>query len=412
MLIFYINCPLQKGEVLVFYPVYMSLDKIRASVSTTADIPEFNLLGKIILYNDYILINKINKGVFIIDNSNKTSPQIKKFIGIPGNIDIAVSGNVLYADSYVDLLAFDISDINNIILQKRINNIFPRNDMQPFLGKNINLNDPIIIEKVDSEKGIVVDWEEKKEIRTIEIEYRTQQPFYYGMVLADGGVETPAASIAGSMARFTLYNNYLYTVDNNSLYVFNISNPMDPTYDKKLNVNMTVETIFCYEKKLFIGDQDGVSIYDVSEDPSRPNYVSVIYHITAKDPVVVKDRYLYYTVRGRESWENELNIFDISNIKSPVSIATYAMTEPYGLGITEISGNDYLFVCDGKEGIKIYDAKYPPNLYRKTTILKGEQTYDIILYNNTAYIVTKSSFYQYDYTDINNLTLLSKLGIK
>ncbi len=38
---------------------------------------------------------------------------------------MAVRGNILFADSYVDLVAIDITDIDNPVEISRIENIFP-----------------------------------------------------------------------------------------------------------------------------------------------------------------------------------------------------------------------------------------------------------------------------------------------
>ncbi|HHN47860.1 MAG TPA: hypothetical protein ENN08_02830, partial [Bacteroidales bacterium] len=52
----------------------------------------------------------MNQGIHVVDNSNPASPQIISFIAIPGNYDLAIRGNILFADSYIDLVALDISD--------------------------------------------------------------------------------------------------------------------------------------------------------------------------------------------------------------------------------------------------------------------------------------------------------------
>lgn len=70
--------------------------------------------GKIYFAYDRIYINEREEGVHIIDNTDPKNPQKVKFIAIPGNIDIAVKGNVLYADNFSDLVAIDISDLNDV----------------------------------------------------------------------------------------------------------------------------------------------------------------------------------------------------------------------------------------------------------------------------------------------------------
>ena len=54
--------------------------------------------GKLYIFGNYIFLNEIDKGIHIIDNSNPASPKNVAFIDIPGNLDMAVKGNILYAD--------------------------------------------------------------------------------------------------------------------------------------------------------------------------------------------------------------------------------------------------------------------------------------------------------------------------
>ena len=48
----------------------------------------------------------------------------KRQINIPGNYDIATKDDYLYADSYIDLVIFDISDVNSIKEVNRIKGSF------------------------------------------------------------------------------------------------------------------------------------------------------------------------------------------------------------------------------------------------------------------------------------------------
>ena len=43
--------------------------------------------------------------------------------------------------------------------------------------------------------------------------------------------------------------------------------------------------------------------------------------------------------------------------------------------------------------------------------ISGIETYDVIAYNQIALVVAKDGLYQYDYSDINNIHLISKTGI-
>jgi hypothetical protein len=86
---------------------------------------EISNLGKIFFLEPLIFISEINQGVHIINNSNPEHPEKLGFINIDGCLDVSVKGNILFAENYTDLVAIDISDLDNIKLLSRTPNIFP-----------------------------------------------------------------------------------------------------------------------------------------------------------------------------------------------------------------------------------------------------------------------------------------------
>ena len=102
---------------------YITYDELRKSVKVEAP-REIENSGKIYIFNDLLLVNEPNTGVHIIYNKDKEKPIPKVFIRLHGNIDVAVKNGYLYADSFIDLVVFDIRDINNIKEIKRAKNVF------------------------------------------------------------------------------------------------------------------------------------------------------------------------------------------------------------------------------------------------------------------------------------------------
>src|SRR5688572_9720411 len=102
----------------VYEPVHISIQEVRNSFSVmpakTLEKP-----GKIYIYGKYLLINENKKGIHIIDNSNPSAPNNIAFLNIPGNMDMAVKNNVLYADNYNDLISLDISNPASVKLISR-----------------------------------------------------------------------------------------------------------------------------------------------------------------------------------------------------------------------------------------------------------------------------------------------------
>ena len=91
------------------------------------------LIGKIYLYQHYLLINSPYKGIYIYDNSDSSAPLPLVYIDIPGNVDMAVKDGYLYADSYQDLVTIKlVDDFGNVVIDvdtvgevDRIENVFP-----------------------------------------------------------------------------------------------------------------------------------------------------------------------------------------------------------------------------------------------------------------------------------------------
>ena len=84
-------------------PTVKSLAEIRSSVSVTSAQPTQSN-GKIYVAENYLFYIAKESGVHVFDNTNPSSPQNIAFINLAGVHDIAVKGNYLFADNFVDLL--------------------------------------------------------------------------------------------------------------------------------------------------------------------------------------------------------------------------------------------------------------------------------------------------------------------
>ncbi len=107
-----------------YEPITLSLKDLRSPI--TAQIPmSIQENGKIVLYGNYLLVNEPMKGVHIFDNTDPKKPIALAFLPILGVTDVSIKNNVLYADSYIDLVAFDISDMSDIKTLHRLEKAFP-----------------------------------------------------------------------------------------------------------------------------------------------------------------------------------------------------------------------------------------------------------------------------------------------
>lgn len=392
-------------EYTINEPVYMSTADFKNAVKSESS-RNMKETGKIYFYGDYILVNEKFQGIHVINNSDPSNPVTEKFITIPGNIDMAIKDNMLYADSYTDLVVIDISNIDKATESKRFDDVFLYS--LPPTNNNYRYGD------IDPKKGIVIGWEVK---RTSE---KYQEPRYYPMYdymtnsAAEASSKTNGSNIgkAGSMARFMIQGNTLYTLKSSyALNIYDIANTNEAMFSGSLNLGWGIETVFAYNNHLFFGANQGMYIYDIS-NPFAPEYVSEYSHFTSCDPVVVDDEYAYITLRAG-NWcgqnTNQLDVVDISDLSTPSLLKSYSMKNPYGLGID----GDLLFVCDGTAGLKIYDKSDPLNIAANHLSTFTDLTpYDVIPLGNILVVISPEGLLQYDYTDINNIQLLSTIKVQ
>jgi hypothetical protein len=212
----------------------------------------------------------------------------------------------------------------------------------------------------------------------------------------------------GSMARFTVNSTHLYTVDDESLNVYQLleNGGVVKINDKFLGFG--IETIFATEKELFIGSTSAVYIYDITNG-SNPQLLSQYTHILSCDPVVVQDTIAYVTLRSgnacRPTGSSSLDILNVKDLTKPQIIGSYFLESPYGLGV---DGNT-LFVCEGEKGLKVFNVTNPKNLSIKS-IYSSIDAYDVIPNNGVLIVTGKDGIYQYDYSS-GNLQLLSHLNV-
>ncbi len=377
-------------------PVYKSRSAVLASINGDAN-TAIQQAGKLYIKDNFIYVNEVNKGIHIINNSNPSKPVQVAFLSIPGNLDIAIKGNILYADMYDELLALDITDPHHAKLTNSIKNFFTG---RSYIG-NYFTNDS---------DEVVVDWSQKD--TTIEWTTTIDPGGCNGCgfeTLNSSAAPLKSSGTAGSMASMVLMNNYLYAISEmHSLGIVDVSNPSNPKLDSSFFAGYDLETIYPFEDKLFLGSQIGVFMYDVS-DPQHPVSIGQFEHGTACDPVIADANYAYVTLHsgtycGGDA--NELDVVDISNITNSQLVKSYGLVSPKGLS----KDGSLLFVCDSTN-VKVFNAANPSAL-TLTQSIASKSPYDVISGNKKLIVVNADGLYQYDYSNINAIKLLSFIAAK
>lgn len=153
--VFLFSCdPSQDGVVTnidTYVPIYSTLSGVQ-EISLEPQQTTINA-GKIYAYRNYIFQNDVNSGIHIIDNTDRKNPVKIAFLKLPLNTEMAIKGGYLYANNYLDLVVFDLTNPTKPKLVKRVPNVFPddNQDFPPF--KNVYFQCP------DPSKGIIIGWE-------------------------------------------------------------------------------------------------------------------------------------------------------------------------------------------------------------------------------------------------------------
>ena len=373
-------------------PVYLEMKDVRAQEISIAPAQEIENPGKIYIYKDFLLINEPNEGIHIYDNKNPANPINLSFIPIEGNVDLAINSDILYADNYVDLLAFDLSNIRNIRLVKRVEDVF-NHLYQHSTGKIITFKDTVLTS--DSPR-----WE-----------YNDMWTVRPGMSLTSNMSKAAQSyGTGGSMARFTLMDGHLFAVDESTLRVFDVESPAEPKFLKPIELGWGIETIFPFDQKLFIGSNRGMHIYDASI-PSSPTRLAVYEHVLSCDPVVVNEDYAFVTLRSGNfcmNGVNELHVIDIKNPSQPKLMKAYPMLNPHGLGLAE----NYLYVAEGKHGLKSFNASDVLAIDKnQLEFIQSMKSTDLIPGPKSLIVIGVDGVCQYDYSNPAKLKKLSCIQV-
>ncbi len=400
----------QNTETYVYLePVYTSAAEVRASFTS---LPPQSLEnpGKIYRKDHFLFINELGKGVHIFNNNDKSNPIPLTFLNIPGSFDVAVKGNIMYVDSFVDLVVLDISDPTEVKQITRLENVIQNMLVMGFSN--------------DEQTGFVTDFIELESTQV----YDCDEGFAFPAVGSGGGAwftldqanalsasaesgASPGNGLGGSFARFAIYQDYLYIVDSWSMHVFDLTTLTDPAKLSTINIGWGIETIFPYNNKLFIGGNTGMQIFDNSV-PQSPQFLSAFDHARACDPVVAQGNYAYVTLRtGNLCFGSlsQLDVIDISRVDQPFLLRSYPMASPHGLAIDQ----NLLFLCEGKHGLKVFDVSNKETIDKNMIAhLASIPAYDVIAVDSHLIMVGDQGIYQFDYSDPTNLKLLSVINVQ
>lgn len=401
------SCVEDSGKLIVTYtkgtPTYGNINAVR-NTAINGSAKEVINPGKIFVADDFLLIGEEGEGIHIVDNSDPAQPTNVGFINIPGNREFYYANQIIYAESYYDMLKIDVSDFQNPKLIHRAQEAFTE-ELQNANGQTL----------------IGFEFEEVTE------ELHADDDLY-GMMSDDGNnyifydyansIIPPSAVPAsfagnssgkiGSVNRIVEHKGYVYAVSRSNLLIFDQSFEVN----KERWIASDMETVFPLNNHLFIGGRTQVTILDIS-NPLRPEHLSSFWHASSCDPIFpASDSIAYVTLRTGDFAEcpgdqNALIVLNIEDLDYgyPVSLQEIEMLSPFG--VQQI--NTKVYVGEGDNGLKIFDASNPENLVLDKWI-KDISAYDVLEHPSEANIIlvaTPDGLNQYKISD--DYTLISTI---
>ena len=225
-----------------------------------------------------------------------------------------------------------------------------------------------------------------------------------GAAMSDG----LSAGKGGSLSKFTIVGNYLYTVDAHYLSTYDISNPLSPVKTGTSAINFDIETIYPFKNRLFIGTRTGLYIYSI-DTPAKPSRLSEARHARSCDPVVADDSVAYVTLKSGSNCGPAtagLYVNDVKDIFNPQLKKTIAITDPEGLGLSDST----LYICCNTYGLRIYNVSNRYNPIEKKVINDGNVYKDVIPYGNLLICYISSGLLLYDISDPLNPVVIKLIA--
>jgi hypothetical protein len=128
-----------------YKPVY-STDDPNIALESPREVRE---PGKISIYGKYLLVNEVNKGIHFFDNEDPSQPIALSFLKIPGNTEMAIRNDVLYANHLGNIVALTLlEDEVQTLASLPLHNT----------GDRLLPPEGYYFECIDPKRGAVVNW--------------------------------------------------------------------------------------------------------------------------------------------------------------------------------------------------------------------------------------------------------------
>lgn len=373
-------------------PFYGNLAGIRDSVFMQAP-RAFGNIVKIAEGNKVICLLDKNKGVHIVDYSDKDNPELITFIEIAHILDMDVKDNYLYIVQASDLLTINLSNPNTPVVESR----------------NVNVLNSLFV-KADS---FVVGYRNEEVVTTIENtrcadEDVRSQPFREDELTLE---TEPYAAIEAT-------NQHLHIVDNSVVITLNITTPNQPRFtatNTLFNINPKPD-ISANSSELFVGSPNFISEFNISNNPNTPILTTSFWGgnscgaFHAHSRALVIPEFFTGNVNEQQVCISSTNVTLVS-VNSTGSIRVRQVF-PFSRPISASSFGEFLVLCEGKSGFRLFDlteiATLSLPLLEKDRVQTVEAQLSILRGNN-LYVWGNNELTLFNISNSEDVQFVSKL---
>jgi hypothetical protein len=359
--------------------------------------------------DNYLFCGGAN-GINVFDISNPATPAAVNFTRIPNLVyHILIEGN--YAYVCAGKTGVVILDITNPAETKIISTSTNRNLVGIVFGK---IADGYFY--TADEGNIIWRWDisnpqapvcngdiQIEKIHWFNIVGQTGYFVTFSGYLVIADISNPSHPVELSRTRSggnaVMQGNHIY-VTSGGMAIFDVSNPSAPVLSSSLSTpGVGYNHSFISNNNIFISDVlGGIRIVDISNPASPAEIGSYTFGNGDSYEIIKNGNYAYLADKLKG-----LITFDITQISKPN--LTHKISIPNICTCVKYSG-DTLFIADGYNGVKIYNAGNPylPKLIAE--IPTTGKTFWLELKDKQLYTADTTGMHIYNISDLNNITEL------
>ena len=200
--------------------------------------------------------------------------------------------------------------------------------------------------------------------------------------------------------RFTIVDDHLYVLRETDLSIFDISG--DSSMKQISNNNISGGSILQKENLLLISKERSLRIFSLNDSTSF-EFAGEFGSINYCNEIELKDSIIFVVGRVSNlcpSPDNKLDLFSIKEPENLILIKSIALGSPRGLVIWD----NLLFVCQGKEGLTVFDISnsLEPIILKSFANIEAN---DIVVENDRLLVESEAGFTQYNYINDTLLPL-------